>query len=67
MTKVVVLTNERDFAADGVIAHLQRLGATVQRVNIESATSHAVAPWRPHSDPSPAVARVRPGPPIMAM
>ncbi len=46
-TRVVVLTNERDFAADVVVDRLQRLGAIVSRLNIESARSEAVAPWSP--------------------
>lgn len=46
-TRVVVLTNQRDFAADVVVDRLQRLGANVSRLNIESARSEAVEPWSP--------------------
>jgi hypothetical protein len=44
---VVVLTNERDLAADNVIRHIARRNVPIVRLNIEHATSSSVWPWRP--------------------
>lgn len=42
---VIVLTNERDFAADRVIAELATAGTSVVRLNVESAVSCPVPAW----------------------
>jgi glutathione synthase/RimK-type ligase-like ATP-grasp enzyme len=47
---VVVLTNERDFAADDVIRRLQARGVEVQRLNIEQARAKSVGRWSPGPD-----------------
>ena len=49
---VTILTNERDFAADGVIRHLNDLRADVRRVNVEKARSSPVRRWVPTQDAS---------------
>lgn len=51
ISSVIILTNERDFAADEVIAHLDDLGASVVRVNIENVRSSPVASWDPVEAP----------------
>lgn len=47
---MVVLTNERDFAADLVIHHLLSEGVAVQRINIEQARSTATMHWDPNNE-----------------
>lgn len=49
--RVVVLTNERDFAADSVIRHLHdRPGVEVCRINAESVRREPVIAWRPETE-----------------
>lgn len=43
--EILVLTNERDFAADDVIRRLGELGANVRRLNIEAARTFPVDRW----------------------
>lgn len=51
--RILILTNERDFAADEVVRRLHELGADVERLNIESARSKPVPLWSPQDqDPS---------------
>lgn len=45
---ILVLSNERDFAADLVVNHLRRLDFDVRRLNIETARSKPVDLWSPH-------------------
>lgn len=47
---ILILTNERDFAADDVIRRLQPSGIGVTRLNIESARTSAVRAWSPWSE-----------------
>lgn len=44
---VVVLTNERDFAADDVVRRLDAAGVIVWRLNAEAAASTVVPAWMP--------------------
>lgn len=46
-TSVLVLTNERDFAADDVIRHLSAGGIRTLRLNIEQAVGGPVPTWSP--------------------
>jgi glutathione synthase/RimK-type ligase-like ATP-grasp enzyme len=49
-SSVVVLTNERDFAADSVIRELHGLGVDVRRLNMEQARTQQVPEWNPSTD-----------------
>jgi glutathione synthase/RimK-type ligase-like ATP-grasp enzyme len=52
---ITILTNERDFAADAVIRHLNELGTEVRRLNFEEAHSGPTSRWDPVVDRSPSV------------
>lgn len=45
---IYILTNERDFAADWVIRHIQDLGGDIERLNTESSVS---VRWLPTDEP----------------
>ena len=44
---IIVLTNERDLAADDVIRRISAHGNTVARINIEEASTKPTFSWQP--------------------
>lgn len=48
---ITILTNEQDFAADSVIAHLNNMTVPIRRINIEAAESGPVEPWLLQAQP----------------
>lgn len=51
--RILILTNERDFAADEVVHWLNKIGADVERLNIEAAQSKAIPAWSPKGEGVP--------------
>ena len=47
---ILVLTNERDFAADIVVNHLLAAAVDVRRLNIETARRTSIGAWSPHAE-----------------